>query len=305
MVGMEPTGHYWKTLAHHLQNQAIRVVGVNPYHTKKAKELDDNSQTKSDKKDALTIARLVQSGRYFDPYLPTDVFAELRVLTNTRVSTIRRSDSAKNTITAIIDEYFPEFCGVFKHPLVGKAARQILKSCPFPAHILALGETGVLTEVKKAVKKTVGIVKVRQLIAAARESVGVGYGLISAKLRLGMLIDELELCERQLCDIEAAMQEMLDATGYAEKLLKIKGIGVASAASFLGECGDPLRFESARQITRYAGFSLTENSSGINKSGTSISKRGRAQLRSVMYQMAYTMTGCNAEIGRFADADDQ
>ncbi|RLC34047.1 MAG: IS110 family transposase, partial [Candidatus Nealsonbacteria bacterium] len=40
----------------------VNVVMVNPYHTKRAKELDDNSQTKSDKKDALTIARLVRDG---------------------------------------------------------------------------------------------------------------------------------------------------------------------------------------------------------------------------------------------------
>ena len=70
IIGMEPTGHYRKTLAYYLTETAYRVVGVNPYHTKKAKELDDNSQTKSDKKDALTIARLVKDGRYFNPYLP-------------------------------------------------------------------------------------------------------------------------------------------------------------------------------------------------------------------------------------------
>jgi transposase len=86
LIGMEPTGHYWKTLANYLIKAGYRVVGVNPYHTKKAKELDDNSQTKSDKKDALTIAKLVKDGRYFDPYLPQDIYAELRGLTNMRVS---------------------------------------------------------------------------------------------------------------------------------------------------------------------------------------------------------------------------
>ena len=82
IVGMEPTGHYWKALANYLMKQeGIHVVLVNPYHTKKAKELDDNSQTKSDKKDALTIARLVKDGRYSEVYLPHDVYADLRVLT--------------------------------------------------------------------------------------------------------------------------------------------------------------------------------------------------------------------------------
>jgi transposase len=296
IVGMEPTGHYWKTLAHYLQTRGIRVAGVNPYHTKKAKELDDNSPTKSDQKDALTIARLVQSGRYFDPYLPVDVYAELRVLTNTRTQIIRCMEAVKNMITVMIDEYFPEFCGVFKQPLRGKAERQILKSCPFPAQILALDENRLLAEIRKAALAGIGIKRVRALIAAARDSVGVNYGLGAAKLRLGMLLCELELYERQLTDVEAAMQARLEETGYADKLLKIKGIGIVSAASFLGETGNPLRFDSARQIMRYAGLNLTEDSSGKNKSGTSISKRGRAQLRAVLYKMACTLVKHNPEI---------
>ena len=127
IIGMEPTGHYWKTLANYLMKAGCKVVGVNPYHTKKSKELDDNSPTKCDKKDAITIARLVKDGRYFDPYLPQNVYAELRVLSNTRVSILKRSSAVKNTITAILDEYFPEIVKVFKNPLKGKASRQVLK----------------------------------------------------------------------------------------------------------------------------------------------------------------------------------
>ena len=77
IIGMEPTGHYRKTLASYLLQAGYRMVCVNPYHTKKAKEPDDNSQTASDSKDAMTIARLVKDGRFFDPYLPQDGYAEL------------------------------------------------------------------------------------------------------------------------------------------------------------------------------------------------------------------------------------
>ena len=296
IIGMEPTGHYWKPLANYLIKQGLKVVGVNPYHTKKAKELDDNSQTKSDKKDAITIARLVKDGRYFDPYMPQDIYAELRVLTNTRISIKKRSGAVKNTITAVLDEYFPEIVKVFKNPLKGKASRQILLSCPFPAFILALGEEGVLVEIKKAVKKTVGLKKVRQLIETAKESIGVDYGLESAKLKMSCLIAELDMIEANLNEVEASMEKMLEATCYADKMLGIKGIGVVTAAMFLGEVGDPLRFDSDRQISRYAGYNLTEDSSGKNKSGTCISKRGRKQLRSILYKMAFTMVGQNAEM---------
>jgi transposase len=120
IIGMEPTGHYWKALANYLTKAGYRVVGVNPYHTKKSKELDDNSPTKCDKKDAITIARLVKDGRYFDPYLPEEEYGELRGLTSARASIMKRGNAVKNTITAILDEYFPEIWTVFKNPLKGK-----------------------------------------------------------------------------------------------------------------------------------------------------------------------------------------
>jgi len=167
LIGMEPTGHYWKALAYYLTERGYRVVGVNPYHAKKAKELDDNSPTKNDKKDALTIARLVKDGRFFDPYLPTDIYAELRVIANTRESVMRRNNAVKNTITAILDEFFPEIRKAFKYPLKGKASRQVLKVCPFPSMILELGEDGVLATIKEAVKKSVGMKKVRELMRVA------------------------------------------------------------------------------------------------------------------------------------------
>ena len=296
IIGMEPTGHYWKPFANYISNKGFRIVGVNPYHTKKAKELDDNSPTKSDKKDAITIARLVKEGRYFDPYLPEGIYGELRVLTNARTSAKKRLSAVKNTITAILDEYFPEMWSVFKYPLKGKASRQVLKTCPFPSLILKMEEAEILDEIKKAVKKTVGIKRAQLLISTAKESIGVQYGLDAARLRIKCLVEELGMLEEQLKKIEEAMGLALYQTGYAQQLLGIKGIGVVSAASFLGEVGDPLRFQNARQIANYAGYNLVEDSSGKSKSGTCISKRGRKQLRSILYKMAFTMVGQNAEM---------
>lgn len=296
IVGMEPTGHYWKPLANYLILNDLTVVMVNPYHTKRAKELDDNSPTKSDKKDALTIARLVRDGRYYEVYMPQDTFAELRVLSNSRISLMKRYNALKNTITAVMDEYFPEIAAVFKNPLKGKASMQIMKTCPFPSLILELGVEGVLAEIKRAVKKTVGIKKARRLVETAKDSIGVNYGIASAKLKLGLMIEELELLTKQLEQIESAMELALEDTGMKEIILGIPGIGVVTAASFLGEIGDPLRFDHPRQISRMAGYNLVEDSSGKNVSGTCISKRGRKNLRNVLYQMARTMVAVNPEM---------
>ena len=110
------------------------------------------------------------------------------------------------------------------------------------------------------------------------------------------MADELDLLDKQLLEVEQVMEIALDRIGYGNQLLGIKGIGIVTAASFLGEVGDPLRFQNARQIANYAGYNLVEDSSGNSKSGTCISKRGRKQLRSVLYKMAFTMVGQNAEM---------
>jgi transposase len=53
---------------------------VNPHHVNKSKELEDNSQTKSDYKDARVIADLILNGKYSEANLPSKEYAELRIL---------------------------------------------------------------------------------------------------------------------------------------------------------------------------------------------------------------------------------
>jgi len=290
IVGMEPTGHYWKAFANFLLKQAkITVVLVNPYHTKRAKELDDNSQTKSDKKDALTIARLVKDGRYFETYLPHDVYAELRGLTTTRHSMNKRKKSIINTITAVLDEYFPEYGTVFKQPFKGKASMHLLRGR------WCAGRN------KKGSQKDGWQKKAAQLIEAAKDSIGVDYGEKAARFKIQQLMEELELITNQLKSVEEEMSEALKKTEIAEYLMSIPGIGVVSLATCLGELGDPLRFENARQMSRLAGYNLIEDSSGKNKSGTCISKRGRKNLRSVLYQISLTMVANNKELRQLYD----
>lgn len=169
-----------------------------------------------------------------------------------------------------------------------------MKECPFPSDTLALGVEGVLQEIKKAVKKTVCIKKARELVMLASRSIGLESGLASAKLKLRGLLGEYEMYEKQLREIEAAMD--LEKTGLKDWLLSIPGIGVINLASFLGKTGDLSRFTNGQQIVRLAGYNLTENSSGKKKPKSSISKRGGKNLRNVLYQKAMVMVSRNAEM---------
>ena len=161
IVGMEPTGHYWKALAKYLKNEEnIKVVTVNPYHVKKSKELDDNSQTKNDKKDCLTIARIVRDARYFEPYLPEGIWEELRIATVTRQEIIKRENSIKNKIIRLEDEYFPEYTKIFPK-IFSRMSEVILKVCPFVPDVLEKGYEGIYKEIRKNIERGYRIQKIK------------------------------------------------------------------------------------------------------------------------------------------------
>ena len=296
IVGMEPTGHYWKSCARYLKKiDWIKVVTVNPFHVKNAKEFDDNCQTKNDKKDCMTIARLIKDARFFEPYLPEGIWAELRNLSNTRAELVRKQNAVKCRLVAIIDEYFPEYTKVFKNVL-SRTSEEILKECPFPEDIKSKGKEELLKHIKKAVKRGYSKNQVETIYELANESIGTTEGIEGAKFQLNMYIEEAKLLEKQIEMTEQELEKQLKETGFYESLTSIQGIGIVSAATFVGEVGDINRFDSYEQIRRYAGLNLVENSSGKHKGKTTISKRGRSLLRSILYRMAFTMVSKNKEI---------
>ncbi|GGK36263.1 hypothetical protein GCM10010965_31550 [Caldalkalibacillus thermarum] len=134
IFGAEPTGHYWLNLAYYLKDKGLDIVLVNPMHVKKSKELDDNSPTKNDTKDAKVIAQLVKDGRYSVPNLLDGVYAELREGIKIRDQLIQQMMTIEGRIQNVIQRYFPEFFDVFGD-WKGKAALCTLRTFPFPADI--------------------------------------------------------------------------------------------------------------------------------------------------------------------------
>lgn len=296
IIGMEPTGHYWKSCARYLkQIDWIKVVTVNPFHVKNAKEFDDNCQTKNDKKDCMTIARLIKDARYFEPYLPEGVWAELRNISNTRAELVRKQNAVKCRLVATIDEYFPEYTKVFKKVL-SRTSEEILKKCPFPEDIKSIGEEELLKHIKTTVKRGYSKKQIKEIYELANDSIGTTEGTIGAKIQLRLYIEEAKMLKKQIKLTEEELEKQLKETGFYESLISIQGIGIVSAATFVGEVGDINRFDSYEQIRRYAGLNLVENSSGTHKGKTTISKRGRSLLRSILYRMAFTMVNKNKEI---------
>ena len=142
VLGLEPTGHYWFCLAAWMVSNGISVVQVNPYAVKQTKELEDNSQLKDDRKDPKLIANLVKDGNYGMPYLPEDVYAELRRLSRFKDQLSEDRIRAINRLHREMAIYFPEYKDAFGK-IESAFALEVLKEAPFPEDILAIGADGL------------------------------------------------------------------------------------------------------------------------------------------------------------------
>lgn len=293
IVGFEPTGHYWFTLGDYLQSKGHRLGIVNPFHVKCTRELDDNSQTKSDRKDPKTIAMLVKDGRYRDVYIPADLYQELREAVSERERLQEQLIGISNQVIRWLDIRFPEFTNLFKD-WSAKTAIATLKRLPTPAKVAAAGIDGVLKVWQEELKRC-SVKKAERLVKAAGESIGRTAGSEAAEAALQNLLLQYELIATQKRQIEQLMTELLLRVPNAGKLLAIKGVGMVTAAVIISEIGNIRRFQDPRQIVKMAGLSLRENSSGKHKGKTTISKRGRRRLREGLFQAMISILATNEE----------
>ncbi|MGY3314418.1 transposase [Peribacillus simplex] len=294
IVGMEPTGHYWINLSKWLYNQNIEVVTVNPHLVKRNKENRDNTQSKSDKKDALVIADMVKNG-YYSFILPSsESFEKLRVLMSNRDVIVKRLVMSINQVNRWVDVVFPELRQVFKD-VTCKGAIATLRLFPTPDEISSLETLDVMRGWKSLMKRQPGPKKAQLLINLAKSSIGTGQALDAYKLHLEQLLEEYDLAVKQLERVEQQVKEVLYKIPFAKKLLMIKGISEISLAGILGESGDLSGFSHGNSLLRHAGLHLAEASSGKWKGQIVISKRGRSRLRRFLYLATMSLEMNNPE----------
>jgi transposase len=295
IVGMEPTGHYWFALEEYLRRKTdfLRVV-VNPAHVKRIKTLDDNSPTKTDKKDAKVIAKLVVEGRYSVPHMPEKEYADLRVAMSHRERLVKDIIDLSNKVQQLLDKYFPEYKKVFKK-WDGKASVAVLKELFLPELILEKTDEEIVEVFRKGANRAVGIKRARKLKKAALNSVGIKEGAEFTQFELRNLLEQYELLNKQKDLLEEKVEKLLESMPEAKYMESVKGVGFMTVAGFIAEVGDVNNYDHPKQIQKLAGLNLKENSSGKHQGQTRITKRGRPKLRALLYRVMMPMLANNLE----------
>lgn len=285
VLGLEPTGHYWFCLAVWMVSNGISVVQVNPYAVKQTKELEDNSQRKDDRKDPKLIANLVKDGNYGMPYLPEDVYAELRRLSRFKDQLSEDRTRVINRLHREMTIYFPEYKDAFGK-IEGAFALEVLTEAPFPEDILAAGADGLRDIWRRAGLKGRGYGRAEKITGLASESVGLVHGTCGGREAVRWFARELKRLNAEISDIEEMLHSRCRGIPCASSVLEIRGIGENILSGILSEMGDISRFDDAKEIQKMSGLNLVSSSSGKHRGETKISCRGRKRLRYWLFQAA-------------------
>ncbi|XID90363.1 IS110 family transposase [Paenibacillaceae bacterium WGS1546] len=302
LIGMEPTGHYWFNLANWLLQQGIEVVLINPVLTHRNKENRDNSPSKNDSKDALTIADLVNRGLYTEYSPQAETFERLKTIMSDREYWVKLDNSLGNRIVRWIDRYFPEFRQVFPDWTVLRSLAT-LRAFPMPSDLRDLTADEVIAQWRKQGMRRCGGVsgkaKAVELLRRAAGSIGDVGAADEARRDLQRLLDAYEHNVSLLDEIQREIEALLDELPQAKQLRSIRGLGIITLAAILGFAGDLRRYNHGRQLLRRAGLNLAECTSGKYKGQIKLSKRGDSALRKHLYIGMLNLVGHHPDFKRW------
>ncbi|MBU1055409.1 MAG: IS110 family transposase [Proteobacteria bacterium] len=254
-------------------------------HTKKVKELSDNSPLKTDDKDPRVIADIIRWGHALSIVIPEGDAAYLRRLNNSRERHVRERTALVNQLQQLVFLLFPEFKKVMKD-IKCRTPLYLLKKYPTPDAISVLDKKLLGEEMRKRSRGKFKEQHADMLISLAKNTIGIREGILGLSMDIQHILVQLEMLKNLISEIESEMEITLGRITYSSKLLFIKGLGVVSVAGIIGEIGDFKKFKTRSEIMKLAGLDLYEISSGKMKGQRRISKRGRSLLRKILYYTA-------------------
>jgi transposase len=282
IIGLEPTGVYGHTLISFLQDGGYHVVYVLGMQVKRAKELEDNSPSKNDFKDAKVIAKLVKDGYYRKVRTFTKKITELKEATRYAYQITKKQTRVKCQLEACMTEYFPEFTEAFGD-VTRKTAMATLHLFPLPDQINALTAEQIVSAWRSSgVLRGIGLLKARQLKVFAKDTIGLEV-TESVRLKIRSIMDEYDFLKAKEKEIWKRIESIVEMNADYHKIMSIPHMTMRLSAYLLAEVGDFRDFKHPQQLVRLAGFNLMERSSGGSRGQSQITKRGRTLLRRVLY----------------------
>ncbi|CAM5595673.1 putative Mini-circle transposase for [Streptomyces afghaniensis 772] [Streptomyces afghaniensis] len=276
-VALEDTGHYSLPLLQFLRKNRYLTYCYNPILIKEFSKVHTLRKTKTDKIDALMIAKKLMVDWEKREKKQNQTSMELKELTRHRRRMGKHQSFLKTQYTRILEKGFPKLAtyGQVRHSAY---MIKILKKYPSPKKIAA-AHLKTLSSLLGANNSQLSASKLQQL---ANESIG--YHSEVAELELIQTIEQLYLYEKQIKKVDKRIQEIMDILD--SPIVTIPGISYQLGSIILAEIGDIHNFKTSSQLLAFAGMEPSIYESGEGKGKGKMVKRGSPYLRWAMYHAA-------------------
>lgn len=288
-VALEDTGHYCFNLLRFLRMNGYPTFSYNPLLIKEFAKHHSLRKTKTDKKDAMTIARKLREDIDKQLFEAKTDMIELKYATRNASKIKENCTKQKINYTRLLDILFPELATFLGSPTAKHDSfiYAVLKEFPSPkklanAHLRKL--TNLLSRHSRGRFGKEQAIALKEL---ASESIGSESSALEFELLQTIDTIEYFTSQRKLADKEVAkIIEEIDSP-----ILSIPGIGITLGSIILAEIRDIDNFKSPNQLLAYAGCEPSVSTSGTNQVETGhMVKRGSSQLRWALHEAARLMS---------------
>lgn len=276
-IAMEDTGHYSLPILQFLKRNNYSTYCYNPILIKEFSKVHTLRKTKTDKIDALVIAKKLMTDFEKREKKLNETKMELKELTRHSGRLGKHQSFLKTQYTRILEKSFPELAtyGQIRHSAY---MIKLLKKYPSPKKIAAAHQK-TLSNLLGVNNSHVSASKLQQL---AKESIG--YYSEVTELELTQTIEQLNMYEKQIKKVDKRIQEIMDILD--SPIITIPGISYRLGSIILAEIGDIHNFETPSQLLAFAGMEPSIYESGKSKGSGKMVKRGSPYLRWAMYHAA-------------------
>ncbi len=283
-IGFESTGHYSANLRQFLYDQGYSFFQLNPHLVKKFTLSLSTRKAKTDKIDALAIAKFLMT---IDSKSFTSLsyhISHLKSLTRHYYRLNKYIGKTKVELVNQLDKAFPEFSNYFSS-IYAKTPLSILSKANSLKSIANMSESryDALRKISMGKFKYSTYIKLKQ---TAKQSVGIKDNYLWIQLHL--LIKRIQSFQEEKDLITESISGIMQ--DIDTPILSIPGLATTSAAIILSEIGDIFKFSNSRALIAYAGLDNSVYQSGTESNYGRISKRGSKYLRTALYNVSLSVT---------------
>jgi transposase len=284
VIGMEATSRYHENLYHELEQQGYQMRLLHPGQTHHYHQ-QQGLRAKTDRLDAMTIARVLLSGEARVGYIPGEQVATYRELVRLHTQLSEEAARYQNQIQVLVVVLFPEFSQIFADPCL-PSALAVLKAYPDAQAVAQAGVEAVYQVLRAVPAAHFGRPTAKKLVVAAQASGSSGRALTGRASSLRILCDQLEHTQVNLNRLEEELEQLITMDPETKGLRQMPELGPKTVAVVRAELGEVNRFARTDQAVAYAGMDIEIKESGKWKGKAKLSKRGSGLLRQLLYLAA-------------------